>query len=190
VAGVRGRVWAVLLVIGGACGPMRGPDADPDEHVRGEHVRMVPETIDVLWPALERALVAEGLEVDRADRGDGILETRAERLTEREELRRLPQIGDLAGLRGALRGLSEVQVAYQLLVRGADEERTRLTVRSTIEAVVRQELYLGPGLLQIVPRRIPVPSRGVLERELLRRLGADVFMAEEMLFLLGEMGVD
>jgi hypothetical protein len=187
---MRGWVLAVLLVTGGACGPMRGPGADADEHVRGEHVRMVPEPLDVFWPALERALVAEGFEVERADREHGLLETGSVRLTEREELRRLPQIGDLAGLRGALRGLSEVQVAYQLLARDADPERTRLTIRSTIEAVVREELFLGPGLLQIVPRKIPVPSRGVLERELLRRLGADVFMAEEMLFLLGEMGVD
>jgi len=41
-----------------------------------------------------------------------------------------------------------------------------------------------------VPRRIELPSRGVVERELVRRLAASLFTAEEMLFVLGEPGFD
>jgi len=42
----------------------------------------------------------------------------------------------------------------------------------------------------VVPRHIDVPSRGVVEHDLMRRLAANLFTAEEMLFMLGELGVD
>jgi hypothetical protein len=42
----------------------------------------------------------------------------------------------------------------------------------------------------VIPRRIPIPSRGVLERDLMRRITADLFTAEETLLLLGVPGVD
>ena len=35
-----------------------------------------------------------------------------------------------------------------------------------------------------------VPSRGVVEQELLRRIAGGVYTAEEMLLMLGELGLD
>jgi hypothetical protein len=158
--------------------------------VRGEHTRLVPVAPDELWPALERALDGEGFTIAHADRGRGVLATRTRRYADKDLLKRLPQIGDLSALRGNIGGVSELLVAYYLVVRPGSDAGTRLTVRSTIEAVARETVFLGPGLFDIVPHHVPIPSRGVLERELLRRLGGTLFTAEEMLFLLGEPGVD
>ena len=46
------------------------------------------------------------------------------------------------------------------------------------------------GLFDIVPHRMEVPSRGVIEQELLRRIAGGVYTAEEMLLMLGELGID
>jgi hypothetical protein len=51
-------------------------------------------------------------------------------------------------------------------------------------------MFLGPGIFQVVPRHLPIPSRGVVERELMRRLAASLFPSEEMLYLMGEPGID
>jgi hypothetical protein len=179
-----------MLAFGLGCGTLRGPAVDPDERVRGEHTRIVPEPLDTLWPALQRALADESMRVEHADRTRGILSTGTQHYVGRDVMKRLPQIGDLSGLRGTLQGVTELRVAYQLLLRAAGADATRLTIRSEIEAVDREPVFLGPGLFQLLPHRIPIPSRGVLERELLRRLGADIFTFEEELFLLGEPGVD
>jgi hypothetical protein len=182
---------AVLVLLLG-CGALRGPAVDPDEHVRGELTRVIREPADTLWPALVNALDGEGLAVAHAERNRGILTTRPARYAERDVAKRLAQIGDLSALRRSGIGrVVELLVAYHLILRPAEEGSTRLTIRATIEAIDRSELVaLGPGMLEVIPRRIPVPSRGVVERELLRRLGATLFTAEEMLFLLGEPGVD
>src|SRR2546425_1158955 len=73
----------------------------------------------------------------------------------------------------------------------AGDAGTSLRIRCAIDAIDRSEaMFLGPGVLQVVPRHIDVPSRGVVEHDLMRRLVANLFMAEEMLFMLGELGVD
>ena len=63
-------------------------------------------------------------------------------------------------------------------------------MRSSIDAIDRSGVVFPGGLFDVVPVRVEVPSRGVAERDLLRRLAANLFTAEEMLFLLGEPGVD
>ena len=185
----RALVPLGLALLAG-CGVLRGPDVDPKEHVRGERQRVVQLPFDQLWPALLGALPDEGLRVTRADRARGTISTRPVRLTGRDVPKRLAEIGDLSRARRAgLDHVSELEVTYHLLL-AAGDAGTTVRIRSSIDAVDRDLVFFGPGLFDLVPRRIEVPSRGVLEQELLRRLVAGLFTTEETLFLLGEPGVD
>jgi hypothetical protein len=189
---VRSPLASIALAAVVGCGPAHGPVLDPAEHVRGEHHRILREPIDRLWPAVLGALRGEGLEVAHADRRRGAIATDPLRLSGRDAPKRLAEIGDLGRARRAgLQRVSELRVRYSLLLAARGEAGTSLRIRSAIEAIDRNEAaWLGPGLFQVVPRRFDVPSRGVVERELMRRLVAALFTAEETLFLLGEPGVD
>jgi len=180
---------AVLLL---SCGGMHAPELDPKEHVRGERQRLVHEPFDRLWPAVLRALPDEGLRVARADQPRGAIATHAVRYTGRDVQRRLAEIGDLSRARAAgLQRVSEIEVTYYVLLAAAGDAGTTLRIRSTIEAIDRSEsVFLGPGIFQVLPHHVDVPSRGIVEHELMRRLAANLFTAEEMLFLLGEPGID
>jgi len=173
------------------CGALRGPEVDPKEHVRGEHQRLVPQPVERLWPALLAALADEGVRVSAADERRGTIMTRPVRHAESDAPRRLAEIGDVSEARQAGLGrLSEFIVTYYLLLAPAADAGTSLRIRSSIEAIDRNlPIFVGPGFFP-VERRIPVPSRGVVERDLMRRLAAALFTEEEMLFLLGEPGVD
>jgi hypothetical protein len=181
---------ALAALVG--CGAVRGPELDPEEHVRGEHQRVLQEPMDRLWPALLDALPGEGLEVAHADRGRGAIATDPVRLSGRDVPKRLAEIGDLGRARSAgLQRVSELQVTYYLLLSPRGEAGTSLRIRSAIDAIDRSDaILLGSGVMQVVPRHFEVPSRGVVERDLMRRLVAGLFTAEETLFLLGEPGVD
>ena len=180
---------AAIFVV--ACGGLRGPVPDAKEHVRGEHFRLVSEPPDRLWSGVMHALEAEGFRLRRAEQARGFIIT-GYRERSPEVLKKLGEIGDLSAARQAGLGrVSELEVTYQLFLLPAGDEGTRLKITSTIEAIDRSEaIFLGPGILQVIPRRITIPSRGVVERDLMRRLAADLFTAEETLLLLGEPGVD
>ena len=185
---VTSLVLSAMLLV--ACGGLRGPVPDAKEHVRGEHFRLVSEPPDRLWPGVVHALEAEGFQLRRAEQARGFIITGYHERSP-EVLKKLGEIGDLSAARQAGLGrVSELEVTYQLFLLPADEG-TRLKITSTIEAIDRSEaIFLGPGILQVIPRRITIPSRGVVERDLMRRLAADLFTAEETLLLLGEPGVD
>jgi len=185
---VTSLVLSAMLLV--ACGGLRGPVPDAKEHVRGEHFRLVSEPPDRLWPGVVHALEAEGFQLRRAEQARGFIITGYHERSP-EVVKKLGEIGDLSAARQAGLGrVSELEVTYQLFLLPADEG-TRLKITSTIEAIDRSEaLFLGPGILQVIPRRITIPSRGVVERDLMRRLTADLFTAEETLLLLGEPGVD
>ena len=170
----------------------RVPELDPHEPIRGEHTRLVQMPRDQLWPAVLAGLGDEGLRVAHADEARGTIATRAIHYTDRDLRKRLAEIGDLSHVRGAGLGrISELNIEYYLLFASAGDNGTSLKIRSAIDAVDRSEaVFLVPGVFQIVPRHVPVPSRGVIERELMRRLVAGMLPAEEMLYLLGEPGVD
>ena len=187
--GARAVALLVLALLG--CG-VRAPGLDPSEHVAGERQRVVQEPIERLWPLLLKALPDEGLRVIHADQKRGAIATSPVRITGREVQKRLAEIGDLSRARQAgLERVSELEVRYFLLLASAGGAGTRLRIRSSIDAVDRSDpSFLGPGLFQIVPRHVEVPSRGVVEGELMRRLAANLFTAEEMLFFLGEPGID
>ena len=185
---VTSLVLSAMLLV--ACGGLRGPVPDAKEHVRGEHFRLVSEPPDRLWSGVVHALEAEGFTLRRAEQARGFIITGYHERSP-EVVKKLGEIGDLSAARQAGLGrVSELEVTYQLFLLPADEG-TRLKITSTIEAIDRSEaIFLGPGILQVIPRRITIPSRGVLERDLMRRLAADLFTAEETLLLLGEPGVD
>jgi hypothetical protein len=188
-------VARVLVSVGffllAGCSALRGPEFDPKEHVRGERQRTVQVPFDQLWPAVLGALPDEGLTVARSDHARGTIATGTVRLTGRDVPKRLAEIGDLSRAhRAGIEHVSELEVTYYLLLAGAGEATTNVRVRSSIEAVDRELVFFGPGLSDLIPRRVEIPSRGVLEQELIRRLVASLFTTEETLFLLGEPGVD
>ena len=186
------RRWlALALAVVLGCGGWR-PELDPKEHLRGEHTRLVPEPFERLWPAVLHGLEEEGLRVARADRAHGTIATRPVHYAGADLQKKLAEIADLSRARREGMGrVSELQVTYYLLLAPASDAGTSLKIRSAIDAVDRSEaLFLGPGVLQVVPRHLEVPSRGVVEHDLMRRLVANLFTAEEMLFVLGELGVD
>ena len=187
----RGDARAVLLAVALAgCFTIGTPELDPTEHVPGEHHRLVPAAREMLWPAMLRALADDGVRVARSDAVRGTIVTRAVRHTTRDAPRRFAEVADVgAARRAGLQHVSEFAVTYYLLVGPAPDGATSLTIRSAIEAMDRRSSFFGPGLA-ILPTRVPVPSRGVVERDLMRRLAGELFTAEEMLLLLGEPGVD
>ena len=181
----------VLAALAVGCGPLHGPAPDPKAHVRGEHYRVIHDPVDRLWPQILRGLDEEGLRVARADRAHDAIRTASRRYTGRDELKKLGDIADLSAARGAGLGrATEYTVAYTLFLLPAGEADTSLKITSTIEAIDRSQALLLPGVFEVIPRHIELPSRGVVERELLRRLAASLFTAEEMLFVLGEPGFD
>jgi len=186
------RRWlALALAVALGCGGWR-PELDPKEHLRGEHMRVVQEPFERLWPAVLHGLEEEGLGVAAADRARGTIATRPVRYAGADLQKKLAEIADLSRARGEGMGrVSELAVTYFLLLAPAGAAGTSLKIRSAIDAIDRSEaIFLGPGVFQVVPRHIDVPSRGVVEHDLMRRLAANLFTAEEMLFMLGELGVD
>ena len=182
----------VLAALAVGCGPLHGPAPDPKAHVRGEHYRVIHDPVDRLWPQILRGLDEEGLRVARADRAHGTIQTAPRRHVGRDELKKLGDVADLSAARGAGLGrATEYTVTYTLFLLPAGEADTSLKITSTIEAIDRSEtVFLGAGVFDVIPHRIEVPSRGVVERDLLRRLAGSLFTAEEMLFVLGEPGFD
>ncbi|HUE30209.1 MAG TPA: hypothetical protein VMR79_05005 [Verrucomicrobiae bacterium] len=187
---MRPRLALVLAVVLG-CGGWRA-ELDPKEHLRGEHTRLVQEPFERLWPAVLRGLEEEGLRVAAVDRARGTIATRPVRYAGADLPKKLAEIADLSRARREGMGrVSELAVTYFLLLAPAGDAGTSLKIRSAIDAVDRGEaVFLGPGVFQVVPRHIDVPSRGVVEHDLMRRLVANLFTTEEMLLMLGELGVD
>jgi hypothetical protein len=180
-----------LVVLAAGCAATRAPELDPKEHVRGERQRVVQEPVDRLWPAVLAALPQEGVRIARSDPGRLTITTEPLRYESSEGTKRLAEIGDLSAARRAgMTHVDELRVTYYLLLAAADGPSTRVRVRSRIEAVEHQSAAVGAGLFQIVPQRVEVPSLGVVERELLERMGGELFTAEETLLLFGEPGRD
>jgi len=189
----RGRAAALAAGVAlgvAACGPIWSSPPDPKEHVRGEHHRLFHESADVLWPKLVRALDEEGIPIARSDRAKRLIETGRVRQSGADVVKRLRDIADLSNAHEqGLGRVTEYAVSYRLFLTPAGPD-TSVKVASAIDAVDRTEQLVGPGGLQVFPHHIDVPSRGVVERDLLRRLAASWFSTEEMLLVLGEPGLD
>ena len=186
------RCWlALVLAVALGCGGWR-PELDPKEHPRGEHTRLVQEPFERLWPAVLHGLEEEGLGVAQADRARGTIATRPTRYAGADVQKKIAEIADLSrARREGMARVSELNVTYYLLLAPAGDAGTSVKIRSGIDAIDRSEaVFGGPGIFQVMPRHLDVPSRGVVEHDLMRHLVANLFPAEEMLLLLGELGVD
>lgn len=148
-----------------------------------------------VWGALHAAIEEDGrLGADDEDEKEGTLSAGmrvAGRGRRPEEFgRELLRIADIEKARRAgLRGVSEYTVDYIVNVGRMTERETRLEIATRITAVDRSEMvYMPPGIVQVIPRNFDLPSRGVLEREFVSRVVEHLFLAEEMLYYLVELG--
>ena len=147
------------------------------------------------WRAV-RAVVGDWrLRVTEEDESAGVLraDLRRRRRSDREELQRdLQRIAEIEDAkRHGLQVVSEYAIDYAIELAHVDDEETRLEVSTRITAVDRSEAILvGPGFVQVIPRNFDVPSKGVLERELVSGIGGRLFISEEMLYYFGVLGRD
>lgn len=185
------RRTLVVLALALAVACVKKRELDPKEHVPGEHHRLLHAPADRVWPAVVAALDADGFEITSKDRKAGVITTGMARYTTDDRSHRLGDIGDLSSLhKEGVTGIRDIRVAYYVLVTPAGDD-TSLRIRSTIVGQEGGDAdIITPGLGQVIPHRVEIPSRGVLERDLMRRLAGNLFTAEEMLQLLGEPGVD
>jgi hypothetical protein len=191
----RPRVALVLAVIAGtaaACAGARAPRPGASEFVRGQLQHVVKGSADHLWPTVVAALEDESLAVERSDRERGLIACRRVRYVgERDAPRRLREIADTSeAVRRGLRNVAEYSVEYTLYLSPAGDD-TAFKIASAIQATDRsQAIYFGGGLYQVVPETYDLPSRGVVEGELFRRIAGRLFAAEEMLYYVGDLGYD
>lgn len=187
---MRGALVALVAALVAGCTVGRA-QLDPTETVRGERRRVVQIPFDTLWPTMLHTLPDEGIAIAHADVNRGTITTRSLHYAGAEVPRRLAEVADLSHARQAGFGrASEMEITYFVLVSRAGDGATSLRVRSLIEAIERTPIVFGPGLFDLVPHRVEVPSRGVVEQELVRRIAVNVYTAEEMLLMLGELGLD
>jgi hypothetical protein len=111
---------------------------------------------------------------------------RADELT-----RELTRIADLSAARNrGLDALTEYIVEYDLSFSRMDDDATRLEVATRIVVIDKSEAMVLGGMVTVIPRRFEVPSKGVLEKELMLLIGGRLCDAEEMLYSFGILGRD
>ena len=185
---MRALLGAVVLLAG--CALLRDAPPDPTDHVRGEHYRRLPRPPAELWPALLAQLDAENLAAATTDAGHGLITTTWQYDGD-EVVKRLGEIADLRPARRAgFHTVTDWTVTYHLFLLPAGPSATTLKVTSTIEATDRSQTMLIGGLAEPFAKTVELPSRGLVERDLVRRLARGVLPAEEMLLVTGEPGVD
>lgn len=179
-----------IVTIGCTAGQPPRPTADA--FVRGQVQRIIDGSIDRVWPDVVAALEDEGVTVDTADRERGVLACRPIRVSggRSDLLRDLREIAHLEAARGRLRRVSEYSVTYTLFLAPVAEDTT-LKIAAQIHATDRsQAVFFGPGLVQVIPVRVPLPSKGVVERRLFQRVAGVLFGAEEMFYYVGLLGYE
>ena len=184
---------AALLFAGCMIGPPAMPP--PDENARPQ-TRMLRVDLDRVWKTVKAILEEEHMTVDDEDRATGMIVARRVRRfvrpREGEVEREIGRVADPQKARAqGLRIVSEVYYQYAISVTALSPTETRLEIRCGILAIDRSEaIVMGPGMVHVIPRGFQLASRGVLERELMRRVGSELFSGEELLYFLGELGRD
>lgn len=169
--------------------PTRPP---ADAFVRGQAQRIIAGSMDSVWPKVFAALEDEGVTIHTFDRKRGIIACRPIRTASgrHDLLRQLKEIAHVEAPRGRLRRISEYSVEYTLFLAPVDAG-TSLKIVAGINATDRsQMILLTPGIPQVIPVRVSLPSKGVAERQLLHRIAAVLFSAEEMLYYIDLLGYD
>ena len=185
-----GAVLAIL--VSGGCSVGEAPRPDGSAFVPGQAHRVLRSSVEQVWPRLLGAVADEGLTVANTDARHHVIACAPLRRAGPPAvlLREVKEIADLATARGRLRLISDYIVTYTLFLEDVAGD-TALKVTAGIEATDRsQVIAIAPGVVQRIPLQLPLRSRGVAERRLLTRLAASLFAADEMLYLMGELGLD
>lgn len=192
---MRTPLVLALSVAVASCLPFPGP-IEP-EQPPPVALKLLRSGRDAVWNAAVAELEERGYEIDSAAREDGTIEARqldrVRTMRQAEEIRReVARIADLeAARRRGLTVISELHVQPKLEIADAGERATRLWVTCRIRVIDRsQGMVLAPGIVHVIPQSFELPSKGVVERELLRRIGHRLFLGEEMLYYMGELGRD
>jgi hypothetical protein len=155
--------------------------------------KLLQAPYDEVWKAAHAAVDEAQWSVTDADEAEGEIRASLRRRSRSGEglERELARVADLGKARQlGLGPLAEYVVMYTIEVRRAEEDRTGLDVSTEIVAVDQQVVLLPPGILHAIPRNFPVPSKGVLERQLVERIAEHLLLSEEMLYSLGVLGRD
>lgn len=184
-------VYLVLVVLlASSCMPRAGPTL-PEVSRRQE--KLIHASFGDVWRAAHGAIENTHLRVTKDDEAGGTIRLSLQRKARSrpEELEReLTRVADIdKARRFGLQRLSEYTLDYTVSVARLDEEETRLEVSTQITAVDRSEvIWIAPGIAQAIPRMFDVPSKGILERDLVAQIAEHLFLSEEMLYFLGALG--
>ncbi len=184
-------VLGTLPVLSG-CSAGSTPRPAAGEFVPGQAHRVIDGAVDRVSPQVLDALRHEGLTVERGHPAGPMIACAPERHPgpPARMLREVREIAELGAARGRIRQVSDYLVTYTLYLADQDGD-TALKIVAGIEATDRsQVMAVAPGIVQVVPMRLVLPSRGVVERRLLQRIAAALFSADEMLYYLGDLGYE
>jgi hypothetical protein len=181
-----------MLGVHPGCGVGSAPRPRGDEFVPGQAHRVIKGGIERVWPRVLAAVSDEGLTVERSHRPGRVIACAPERHAgpTPEMLREVRTIADVGAARGRIQLVSDYVVTYTLFLAelGGD---TSLKIVAGIEVTDRsQVMAVAPGIVQRMPVRLALPSRGVVERRLLHRIATSLFGADEMLYYLGDLGYE
>jgi len=180
----------LALFLASSCMPSAGPERPEVSH---RQQKLIRADFGEVWRAAHDAIANTPLRVTEDDETEGTIHLWA-RKTARSRSdaleRELVRIADVEKARRlGLARLSEYQLDYTVGVARLGEQETRLEVSTRITAVDRSEvIVIPPGIAQVIPRNFDVPSRGILEHELVSQIAERLFLSEEMLYSLGVLG--
>jgi len=184
------RLLLLVLLFAPSCMPSAGPEPPEVSH---RQQKLVQASFAEVWQAAHAAIVETRARLADDDEKGGTIhlwmrKTAGARPGELErELTRIAEI-DRARHMGLSR-VSEYTVDYTVEVGRLGDRETRLDVSTKITAVDRSEaMMIMPGVVQVIPRNFVLPSKGILERELVQAIAGQLFLSEEMLYYLGVLG--
>jgi hypothetical protein len=183
-------VYLAFVVFLASCVPSAGPRLP---EVSRRQQKLVRASFSDVWRAAHGAIEDTHLRVTEDDEAQGTIRLSMRRRTTSgsedlaRDLMRIAEI-DKARRRG-LRRLSEYLLDYTVAVARLGDQETRLEVSTRITAIDRSEvIWIPPGVAQVVPRTFEVPSKGILERDLVKEIAERLFLSEEMLYFHGVLG--
>ena len=193
--GTFAAVAAALLgaaSVAQSCAAARPPRPAPDEFVRGQMQRIIKGPMDRVWDDTIAVLGQEGTAIDYRNREAGIIACRRIRTKGhgRNLVSHVGRIAELRTARGRLRSVSEYTVEYTLFLAPSRADTSMKIVAEILATDRTSVIILGPGVGQVIPMTLSLPSRGVVERQLFRKIAAHVFSAEEMLHYVDDLGYE
>ena len=189
------RILALLLALALAGCPGAGVGLVPDRPSPPQ-TRLLPAPADEVRAAALAVLEEAGADPGGGEDENGRLRSSLIRIhlrqLDRRQIERIRRIADFEPARRlGMQAVSEIHIEHTIDVAAVEERSTRVEIVTELAAIDRsQAIFLGIGAVTVVPRRFPLRSRGVLEKELMLRIAQRVLLGEEMLYFLGELGKD